>query len=78
MAKLAKWHADYTKYDVWCHLLFEITQCYKYLIHISFFYQQKSNWLFGHYETLVSLRGEIFYIDSEKIQEWVTPNSEWH
>ena len=45
---------NHTIYGIKCQLLFEITLCYEFLDGRSHFYQQGSNWLFGHYRTLMS------------------------
>ena len=56
---LEDWEQQYyTKYDIWCHLIDIIMQQYICLMCISFFYQQRSKWLFGHYRTFTHLLGK--------------------
>ena len=51
----------YTKYDIYCYLLLEITTTlWLFTVHLVS-YRQKLSWLFGHYRTITSLLGKKWY-----------------
>jgi hypothetical protein len=68
---------DYTKCDIYCDLLFGITQCYNCLLCISFF---TNHGRIGCLDTIEHQHLYLAkrYINSKKIQEHVTPNSKSH
>lgn len=66
----------YTKWCIYCHLLFGIMECYIYLLYISIFLSN-----IGHTGCLVIIEFQLLYlvrnyIDSNTIQHCVTPNND--